>query len=1558
MSYSISSSLSEGLEIAIVGMAGRFPGAKNVKEFWRNLRNGIESISFFSDEELLKAGVDAETLKDPRYVKARGILQDEDQFDADFFGIFPREAEIINPQQRFFLECSWEALEDAGYDPGTYQGLIGVFGGVGMDTYSLRYLAAKNGAIKPAEGYQLVISNEKDFLTTRVSYKLNLRGPSLDVQTGCSTSLVAVHIACQNLLNYQCDMALAGGVTIMLPQKQGYFYEEGMITSPDGHCRAFAADAKGTVAGNGVGVVVLKRLADAIADGDHIYAVIKGSAYNNDGSMKVGFTAPSVEGQADVIAAAQAIAETSPETISYIEAHGTGTPLGDPIEITALTKVFRSVTDKNGFCAIGSVKTNVGHLDAAAGIAGLIKTALALQHGQLPPSLHFDQPNPKIDFDNSPFYVNNKLREWKTPAGMPRRAGVSSFGIGGTNAHVILEEAPKVPATPSMRDWQLITISARSDFAVESAITNLVDHFTHHQDVSLPDAAFTLNVGRKAFNHRRIAVCNSLEDAAAVLRNRDPKRLFGASHSDEPINPPVVFTFSGQGSQYINMGRGLYEAEPVFREAVDYCAEYLEKFLGFDLRAVLFPNDEDVEEASRRINQTQITQPALFVLEYALAKLWIEWGVKPQAMIGHSIGEYVAACLAGVFSLDDALKLVAVRGSLMQSMPSGAMLSVPMEEGRLRPLLNGRFSLAAVNNPSLCVVAGKHEDMQELEQQLLQQGIETRLLHTSHAFHSEMMDPIIRPFVKEVEKVVMSSPQIPYISNVTGSWIREEDVMDPGYWGRHLRNTVRFSDGIAELLKIPDSILLEVGPGNTLTTLVKRHPGHTASRVVLSSVRHVQEKQADEAFILNTLGKLWLVGVQVNWAGFYRHEQRKRVPLPTYPFERQRYWLETKGFALGETLGKPSLSKNSNLNEWFYLPTWKRSDLTSALEKLDWETVAQNWLLFIDDDDIGIRLAAMLAGHERKVTTVAVADHFQKISDFGYVINPADPRDYESLIASLKEDGELPGAIVHLWGVDANGKAEEDWPSFEVTQERGYRSLVYLAQSLGKQNVVNPLQIAVVTTNLQDVTGDENLRPEKATVLGPCQVIPQEYQNIVCRSIDVGKFDLQPRRKNRLIERLVLELASAQSDLIVAYRGNHRWIQSMEKLPGTKYPDDAALLRHGGVYLITGGLGRIGLTFAEYLAEKRQAKIILLDQIDFPPREQWEGLLNGSATLAATRARIQRLLAMESQGAAVMVLSVDIANEQQMRQAVAAATRRFGKINGVFHAAGLVGAQAIRPIQESGPDDWEMQFKAKICGLQTLAKICEAQNPDFILLQSSLAAVLGGLGLAAYSAANCYLDAFARKQNLAGDPPYISVNWDAWKFDEEERNNNIGKKLMDFAVTPQEGINVLQRILSMPPMAQVIISTGDLQQRMARWLKHEAKAGRDEAPVSAPAHARPNLQTTFVPPSSDLEKELTAKWQELLGIQSIGIYDDFFDLGGNSLLGTQLLSQLRDMYRMELPIRTLFEDPTVAGVAKYIESYKEKGQDHRDMDKIAETIAQVQNLSEEEVRALLMQESH
>jgi acyl transferase domain-containing protein len=921
--------------VAVIGMAGRFPKAKNIDEFWQNLENGIDCISFYENEELIESGCDPEAIKNHDYVKAKGEVEDVDMFDASFFGINPREAEVTDPQHRMLLECAWEALEHAGYDSGKFDGSIGVFAGKSMDYYLLLNVYPRIRKEISAGSLQAAIGNDKDSLTTTISYRLNLTGPAITIQTSSSTSLVALCVACQSLLTYQCDIALTGGITAGPPIKSGYLYQEGNIWSPDGHCRPFDSRAKGFVSGSGMGLVVLKRLDEAILDGDNIWAVIKGFAVNNDGYNKVSYSAPSVDAQARVVAEAMAVADVHPETLQYIETHGTATNLGDPIEITALNQVFRHHTNKKHYCAIGSVKSNIGHLDNSAGIAGLIKVALSLKHKKIPASLHFENPNPKIDFENSPFFVNTQLKEWKantdtdgTP--IPRRAGVTSLGMGGTNAHVILEEAPGEsgsvgqwvsgphidvkggsPRPPlTSREYQLILLSAKTETALETKTTQLLDYMKTHDHgndgLNLADTAYTLALGRRDFNHRRMILCQELEDAKTALEELTPGPV--KDSLCDIVERPVVFMFSGQGAQYVNMGKGLYQKEPVFKQNMDKCAEILTPLLSIDPREVIYPglhtppppghpSQEGKEEKSaEQLQQTWLTQPVLFMLEYSLAQLWIDWGIVPKGMIGHSIGEFTAACISGCMDLEDALTLVATRGRLMHQQEKGAMLSVGIDESQVKEMLAGEISLAAVNSPKHSVVSGKTQDIEKLEKQLSEKNIFCRRLHTSHAFHSPMMAPIMKDFADVVRKVNLSPPKIPFISGVTGNWIREEEACNPNYWVLQLRQPVRFSAGILEILKDPTRVLLEVGPGSSLCLLAKEHKiinNDTESQpITFSTIRHIKQTEPDMAFLLKTLGSLWLSGVTVDWKSYYKNEKRRRIPLPAYPFERKRHWLE------------------------------------------------------------------------------------------------------------------------------------------------------------------------------------------------------------------------------------------------------------------------------------------------------------------------------------------------------------------------------------------------------------------------------------------------------------------------------------------------------------------------------------------------------------------------------------------------------------------------------------------------------------------------------------------
>lgn len=1492
-----------GVEIAIVGMAGRFPDAPDVEAFWRNIRDGVESVRTFDDEALRARGVPAELLADPGYVRAGVVLEDMDRFDAGFFGYSPRDAEQLDPQQRLFLETAWQALEHAGYAGATPM-LTGVYAGSGASLYLLRHLLPavdwRTSDVSSLLG--LMNGNDKDSLATRVAYKLDLRGPAVSVQTACSTSLAAVHLACRGLLNYEADMALAGGVWLNLLQEGGYRYQPGAILSPDGHCRAFDAEAAGTVLGSGAGIVVLKRLADALADGDTVHAVIKGSALNNDGAAKVGYTAPSVDGQAEAILAAQAMAGVSADSIGYVETHGTGTSLGDPIEIAALTQAFRASSQRRGYCAIGSVKTNIGHLDAAAGVTGLIKAALALGHRTLPPSLNFREPNPQIDFAESPFYVNTEPRPWPACEG-PRRAGVSSFGMGGTNVHVILEEAPAPSAARQGDGLRLLALSARSEAALDAAAGRLAAHLKQHPQQALADVAHTLHAGRERFAQRAVALARDPADAARVLETRAPDAFFSGRVLSE--RPTLAFLFPGQGAQHLDMGRALYEREALFRETLDRCCALLAPHLGLDLRELLFAA-ADESAAAARLEQTAITQPALFAVEYAMAQLWISWGVQPDALLGHSIGEYVAACLAGVFALEDALALVAARGRLLQATEAGAMLAVSLPEAELCARLPAGCDLAAVNAADLCVLAGPIPAIEAAERQLAERGVAVRRLHVSRAFHSALVEPMLGEFESLLSRIALGTPRIPFVSNLSGRWITAEEACSPGYWVRHVRGTVRFADGLDELLGKPDRILLEVGPGETLSALARRHR-QAGTRPVLASQCHPQRRALNAEQPARCLAQLWLAGLAIDVPGLFGGERARRVPLPTYPFERQSYWIAAPGGEAGRAL--PPRTGRREVADWFHVPAWTRSEAAGLTQQ------SGSVLLLGDAHGLGERLARQLQAAQRPVIRVERGAQFARLGERHYALRPAEREDFERLLRAVEAESGPLADICHLWSLDPAGL-----PAPDEALERGFHSLLALAQALeatapadGRQSVV----LSVVANQLEDVAGSEPLCAEKATLHGPCKVIPLEYPHIACRLVDVVLPPAGDAAEERLAGQLAAELATRiepqEGTPVLAFRGPHRWRKTFESVrrDGAASPR----LRRQGVYLITGGLGGIGLALARHLAGNWQARLVLLGRSALPPRDQWPACLAAAERDAALAARLQQLLELEALGAEVLVLQADVADPAQLRQAVDAARRRFGALHGVIHAAGTAGGGLLAGRTRA---DAEKVFAPKLRGTRNLLEALAGEAPDFVLLCSSLTAITGAFGQADYCAANCFLDALAAEASRQGDGFVLSVNWDTWR----ETGMAAGQRLPEeVGIAPEQGGRLLEALLGGPQAAQVLVSTLDLERQFAQVRSSEL-AGRllPEPAARRQRHARPALQTAYLAPDGELEEDLAALWSEFLGISPIGVDDNLFELGGDSLLAIQLLARVRSAYGVELHPAALFKTPTVAALAMLVET--------------------------------------
>ncbi|AFY80290.1 type I polyketide synthase [Oscillatoria acuminata] len=1369
--------------IAIIGMTGRFPGAKTLEEFWDNLRNGVESIAVLSEEELLASSLAAEQVQHPNYVKAKGVLDDVEWFDASFFGLTPKDAEITDPQHRFFLECAWEALEHSGYNPENYPGLIGVYAGSGggLKSYLFKNLYLNPQIQTCTSEYQLSIANEKDFLPSKLSYKLKLTGPSVAVQTACSTSLVAVSMACQSLLTYQCDMALAGGVAMTFPQKEGYLYQPGMILSPDGHCRAFDANAKGTVSGNGLGIVVLKRLEEAIADGDFIHAVIRGSAINNDGGLKVGYTAPSIEGQAEAIAQAQAVAEVDPETITYIEAHGTGTPLGDPIEIAALTEVFSRHTDKTGFCAVGSVKTNIGHLDTAAGIAGLIKTVLALKHQQIPPSLHFQQPNPQINFETSPFYVNATLTDWKTN-GTPRRAGVSSFGIGGTNAHVILEEAPVRPRQDPGSSGvgltpHLLLLSAKTPSALNRATANLAAHLRANPEVNLADVAYTLAVGRKAFPYRRRVVAATVEEAIARLEAVDSQPVI--TPVPDKGDRPVVFLFSGQGTQYIKMAQELYHTQPRFQGEIDRCCQLLQPLIGLDLREILYPPDATVAEATTQLKQTAITQPALFTIEYALAQLWTSWGIQPVAAIGHSIGEYVAACIAGVFSLEDALSLVAKRGQLMQQMPPGSMVAVPLPESELQPFLNSDLSLALINGPGNCVVSGPVEAVQRCQQQLSDRAIECRTLHTSHAFHSPMMEPMLPAFTAAVQQVTLNSPKIPYISNVTGTWITPSQATNPDYWAQHLRQTVRFAEGLATLFKQSDWGLLEVGPGRSLTTLAKRHPNKGKDALILSSLRHPQDEQSDLNLLFTGLGQLWEAGVAVDWEQFYAGQQRDRLPLPTYPFERQRYWIEPENKAQTQvSIPSPGLTPAI----WNAMVQAAQSRSQQGLSEFDNPTYLHKKQ----------QLEALCRAYIHR--TVHELGAFQQPTE-GYTLS------------QFLEKFEILPQYQQLWARCLNGLVDQG-----QLQQQGEQFIQLVPYS--------PESFQALLAQVRDLWADT----------------PDYLQLVECCG-----------------DRYAAILTGTEDPLNLLFTGpNAETLQRVyQNSPESHY-------------------------YVGIMAATLQALVK-----SWPSDRTLRILEVGGGT-----------------GSATMYLLKELPEDRT--------SYRFTDVGLLF----------IKQAEQKFKDYPFVEYQRLDLDQDPMTQGYTPESFDLIIASQVIHATR-------------HLSQTLERVRTLLAPGGFLMMWEG--TNPRDLSFDVAFPLLQRI--EEEELRSLYAFLSLDQWQQALAKHGFVQATAAPLSQsvseHILIAQTAGLPQSTPVSPHPSsipmspnsprkTDGAILLPRNSLEEAIASVWQQYLGIASISIHNDFFELGGDSLVAVQVLSQLREQFHTELPNHTLLEAPTIAELAEFM----------------------------------------
>lgn len=1449
-------------DIAVIGMAGRFPGAPDLAQFWQNLLDGRDCATRFTDAELAASGVPEALRRQPGFVPIRAIMEGAEDFDAGLFGFSPAEAARTDPQQRVMLEVAWEALEDAGIDPARTP-MIGMYAGADESFSVVSQLATHSNDMA------VLIGNNRDYLVTRVAFELGLTGPAMTVQTACSTSLVAVQVACQSLLGWQCDVALAGGVGMNFPQRAGYLYQPGGILSPDGKTRSFDAEGGGTIGGDGCGLVVLKRLADALEAGDTIRAVIRGAALNNDGAGKVGFMAPSLEGQSDVIALALAAAEAPAESVSYVEAHGTATALGDPIEWQALDEVYRAQTALRRFCAIGSVKSNVGHLNSASGIAGLLKVVLCLQHAQLPATLHWQRPNPRIDMEDSCFFVNDRLRAWEAPAQdggsrWPRRAGVSSFGVGGTNAHAVLEEFVDEPedAPGDGAAWPIL-VSARTEEALDRACRRLAERFAGGDSArpAMQDAAWTLLIGRRRFHaHQRLVMAREGGDLSALLI-APTVRCGGGT-------PAAAMVFPGQGVPLSGAAREWYRLPP-FRAALDGCAEILRRE-GVEILPLLLGEAAQADNAC--------VQPALFALCYATAAVWQGWGVAPGAMLGHSVGEYVAATLAGVFTLEDALRLVAARGHLMGGLPGGAMLGAERsaeEAGRLaaevcRAQGPGAAEVAVLSSPGRTVLAGTAEGIGALEARLTAEGVPCRRIATSHAFHSSHMEPILSAFRAVLNRIPARPPTCPFLSCLTGTWITAEQATDPGYWVRQLREPVQLGAMIAAAGDC--TIWLEVSPGRSLTGTIRQiHPD--AEVIAVPHPAAGAERAGGIGAILHAAAQLYRQGVPVGWAqvfGAVTERQPRRVPLPGYAFDRTRFPVQLPGAPAAAAGGGAELRRP--VGAWLYTPGWRQERWPGGGALADTRPV----LILMPPARRHIALAEAVLAEVRAtgvpVIPVRAGSRFSA-DEAGFTVSPTSEADLRALLAATLALPEPPGTLIHLWGLGA--------ARFSEAMERGLYSLLRLVQGLQDR----PVRLRAITTQTMDVMGGEPLEVARTAMLSAIQVIAQELPQIDAQLIDVPPHIADPAETAGWLMGLLERPADDPEARLVAIRGRRLWVPSFQPLPPERAADaggaaqDRLPWREGGRYLITGGTGQIGLALAAHLAARRKIHLILLSR----------------SGLSAQRdaVRLARIREMEAAGASVELVQADVADVAQMTQALKQA-QQGGAINGVIHAAGTGGWAALRTIAQTGPADCPAQWRARLEGLGVLDALLP-QEMDFRVVAGSLSGAIGGAGLLAYAAAFRMMAAAASRSR------WSVIDWDGWAGDGAEAHG----------ITASEGGDVLERaLLSGEP--QITVSITDLQPRLRARPAPTRRAGQP----------RPALDGARVAPADALERLVAGIWEEVLGIEGLGAQDDFFALGGDSLMALQIRGRLREQTGVDLTPEDLLGEPTIAATAARVRAYR------------------------------------
>ncbi|WP_405109662.1 SDR family NAD(P)-dependent oxidoreductase [Micromonospora sp. NBC_01405] len=1325
--------------IAIVGVAARLPGARNVREFWRNLQGGVESVERLAPEVARARQLPSEAVDTPGFQPVTSTAADLDLFDPEFFGFTQREAELCDPQFRLFLELSYTALTDAGYDPRGIGQRVGVFGGATTNRYRTDYIE-RNRAVSRAAGLtSMSTGNNPDYIAPLVSYRLGFMGPSVSVYTACSTSLVAVHQAMQALRRGECDVAIAGGVQVDLPLGGGYPYLEGGILSRDGHVRPFAADATGTIFADGGALVVLKPLAAATAAGDQVYAVIRGSAVNNDGNRRAGFTAPGVDGQLELVRAALDDAQVHPEAIGMVEAHGTGTVVGDPIEVAALSAAYRERTERRQYCWLGSAKGNLGHLGPAAGTVGLLKAILAVRDGVITPTINCVEPNPAMDLANSPFRLAREVQHWSNPEWLdrdaPRIAAVSSFGIGGTNAHVIVEQPPAPPEPPARTTGtpQLWPVSARSADALAASCAALAEHLgdAGHDPA---DVAFTLQEGRAAFAHRRLVVAGDPQAAVAELGGEPTVRtVAGVAGS-----PQVTFLFPGQGAQFPGSGRELYRTWPVYRDAVDTCADQLAPLLGFDLRELLNAEVTD-EQAAAKLNETAVTQPALFTVEWAMAQLLRSFGIEPVALLGHSIGEIVAATVAGVFALPDALRLVARRGRLMQALPPGGMLSLSLGAEAVRAMLPSELDIAASNSPSSCVVSGELAAVEQFAQELADIGLSGSLLRTSHAFHSRMMAPICDDLAALVDSFPRQAPRLRYLSNVTGDWITDEQATSAAYWATHVRQEVRLEDCLARLDELADAVHVQVGPGQSMCVFARQYAASQGrSTSALTTMALPNDTTATDVTVLaTTVGRLWVSGVGLDFSAVRTTDGGRRVSLPGYPYERRRCWVDPDPVRPGVFEDDVEVPNDPLLTP-LYLPAWR----SQPVPRRGGSLLGETWLVLAGDDPVGAEIIAEARRRDVFVLPAYAGPGFVSAPD-GYEFDPDDSHDVELLVEAVYQAGLLPDRIVYA--VFDGGPAVDP----ELVAMRGYHRMAALAKAM-LRTFRAEVELVAVTDRVWSVNG-EPARPEGATVAGPLRTLPRELSTVRVRQVDAALTAAA------VAVAVVGEIGAGGDAELVALRGHRRWVHHHASIPNEPVsvprPVDGS-----GVLLITGGLGGLGLAIAQDLAERQSTDLVLVSRGGLPDRERWDD----PGTPHGVRDQIAAVRRIEASGARVLVLRADVTDADAMASVVRRSQAELGPITGIIHAAGIAGGQLLA-LHDAETADRVLAPKVRgTLVLDALVRAGQLPELDFIALFSSIVAVSADYGHSDYAAANTFLDAYATS-HADGSPYVVAINWWGWQ---------------------------------------------------------------------------------------------------------------------------------------------------------------------------------------------------